>query len=309
MAQPRIVSLLPSATEIAVALGLGESLVGRSHECDYPLFVKALPVVTSTRLEKGLTSRQIDDRIQEIVRQGLSVYEVDTALLRDLRPDLIMTQSQCAVCAVTPADLEEALGDWIGTAPTLLSLAPDTLEDVWSDFAKVAEAAGIPERASSVVGDLKERMSGLSRSSAERMDRPRVAAIEWIDPLMAAGNWVPELIEAAGGHPLFARAGEHSSWLNWDDLIAADPDLIVAMPCGYLLPQTLADLGSLVDHFGWKDLTAVRKGKVFAVDGHHLFNRPGPRLVESAELIAQLVGATPTQALEMGRDWISIDGV
>ena len=174
---------------------------------------------------------------------------------------------------------------------------------------RVAEAAGIPKRASSVVGDLKERMSGLSRSSAERMDRPRVAAIEWIDPLMAAGNWVPELIEAAGGHPLFARAGEHSSWLNWDDLIAADPDLIVAMPCGYLLPQTLADLGSLVDHFGWKDLTAVRKGKVFAVDGHHLFNRPGPRLVESAELIAQLVGATPTQALEMGRDWISIDGV
>lgn len=137
MAQPRIVSLLPSATEIAVALGLGESLVGRSHECDYPLFVKALPVVTSTRLEKGLTSRQTDDRIQEIVRQGLSVYEVDTALLRDLRPDLILTQSQCAVCAVTPADLEEALGDWIGTAPTLLSLAPDTLEDVWSDFARV----------------------------------------------------------------------------------------------------------------------------------------------------------------------------
>ena len=164
MAHPRIVSLLPSATEIAVALGLGQNLVGRSHECDYPPFVKGLPVVTSTKLEKGLTSCQIDDRVQGIVRQGLSVYEVDTALLRDLRPDLILTQSQCAVCAVTPADLEEALSEWTGTAPVLLSLAPDTLEDVWGDFAKVAEAAGLSERTSSVVDGLRRRMAGLAEN-------------------------------------------------------------------------------------------------------------------------------------------------
>ena len=308
MAHPRIVSLLPSATEIAVALGLGQNLVGRSHECDYPPFVKGLPVVTSTKLEKGLTSRQIDDRVQEIVRQGLSVYEVDTALLRDLRPDLILTQSQCAVCAVTPADLEGALSKWTGTAPVLLSLAPDTLKDVWGDFVEVAEAAGISERASSVVGGLRARMAGLAGNRAERIDRPSVAAIEWIDPLMAAGNWVPELIEAAGGRPLFARAGEHSPWLDWDDLIAADPDLIVAMPCGYQLPQTLANLETLVDHSGWNDLNAVRKRKVFAVDGHHYFNRPGPRLVESAELIAQLLGTNQVRAFEMGQDWIVIGG-
>lgn len=308
MAHPRIVSLLPSATEIAVALGLGQNLVGRSHECDYPPFVKGLPVATSTKLEKGLTSCQIDDRVQGIVRQGLSVYEVDTALLRDLRPDLILTQSQCAVCAVTPADLEEALSEWTGTAPVLLSLAPDTLEDVWGDFAKVAEAAGLSERTSSVVDGLRRRMAGLAENRGRRIDRPSVAAIEWIDPLMAAGNWVPELIEAAGGRPLFARAGEHSPWLEWDDLIAADPELIVAMPCGYQLPKTLADLGSLVDRSGWKDLTAVRKGKVFAVDGHHYFNRPGPRLVESAELIAQLLGTSSIRAFEMGRDWMVIGG-
>ncbi len=287
-ASPRVVSLLPSATEIAVAVGVTDGLVGRSHECDFPPFVGALPVCTSTKLEKGLTSRQIDDRVQEIVRQGLSVYAVDTPLLRALRPDVILTQSQCAVCAVTPADLEEALCAWTGVTPALLSLAPDALGDVWEDLRRVGEAVGAADRAEAAVADLQARLAVIG-ADAPVTGRPTVAAIEWIDPLMAAGNWVPELIEIAGGTPLFAAAGQHSPWLDWHSLAAADPDIIVLMPCGYQIPQTLGDLPPLIGHAGWRDLSAVRQGRVYVADGHHFFNRPGPRLVESAQILADII--------------------
>lgn len=288
-AGPRIVSLLPSATEIAVAVGQGANLVGRSHECDFPPFVQALPVCTSTKLEKGLTSLQIDHRVQEIVRQGLSVYAVDAPLLRALKPDVILTQSQCAVCAVTPLDLEEALSEWVGTVPTLLSLAPDTLDDVWGDLRRVGEAVGASQAAELAVDGLHAQLRAISALRGPSAHRPTVAAIEWIDPLMAAGNWVPELIAIAGGEPLFAAAGQHSPWLEWDALVAADPDVIVMMPCGYQIPQTLNDLAPLVGRDGWRDLSAVRNGRVFVADGHHFFNRPGPRLVESARIIAEVI--------------------
>lgn len=297
---PRVVSLLPSATEIAVAVGLGEGLVGRSHECDFPPFVQALPVCTSTKVEKGLTSLQIDDRVQEIVRQGLSVYAVDAPLLRSLRPDVILTQSQCAVCAVTPLDLEEALADWVGTAPTLLSLAPDTLDDVWGDLRRVGDAVGARAKADAAVERLQERLATLHRHAPAEAARPTVAAIEWIDPLMAAGNWVPELIDAAGGIPLFAEFGQHSPWLEWDALVAADPDVIVMMPCGYQIPQTLGDVSPLTGRPTWRDLSAVRRGRVFVADGHHFFNRPGPRLVESAQIIADVLDP---DAGDRGEGW------
>lgn len=301
---PRIVSLLPSATEIAVALGLGEQLLGRSHECDYPPFVKALPVLTATKLEKGLSSIEIDRRVQEIVRQGLSVYEVDAQRLRALKPDVILTQSQCAVCAVTPDDLEEALASWVGTAPTLLSLAPDDLGDVWGDIARVGAAVGREDRATAVVDDLRGRMAMLADRARRRGTRPTIAAIEWIEPLMAAGNWVPELIEIAGGEPLFAAPGQHSPWLDWDALIAADPDIVVMMPCGYRVPQTLVDMASLADHAGWRSLRAVREGRVYVTDGQYFFNRPGPRLVESAAIIADCIDGRPDDSGE--QRWICL---
>lgn len=297
---PRVVSLLPSATEIAVAVGLGEELVGRSHECDFPPFVQALPVCTSTKLEKGLTSLQIDDRVQEIVRQGLSVYAVDAPLLQSLRPDVILTQSQCAVCAVTPLDLEEALAEWVGTAPTLLSLAPDTLDDVWGDLRRVGDAVGACGKAEAAIERLQERLATLRGRTPAGAARPTVAAIEWIDPLMAAGNWVPELIDLAGGRPLFAAFGQHSPWLEWDALVAADPDVIVMMPCGYQIPQTLGDLPPLTGRPGWRSLSAVRSGRVFVADGHHFFNRPGPRLVESAQIIADVLDPA---AGDRGEGW------
>lgn len=288
-AGPRIVSLLPSATEIAVALGLGDNLVGRSHECDFPACTTKLPVVTRTKLQKGLTSGEIDRRVQEIVSQGLSVYEVDAALLRDLKPDIILTQTQCAVCAVTPGDLEETLNAWTGREPALVSLAPDALGDVWGDLRRVGAAANVSAAAEGVIAALQGRFEALRRS-ASRAHQPTVGAIEWIEPLMAAGNWVPELAEIAGGRALFARAGEHSPWLSWETLIEADPDVIVAMPCGYRIAQTMAELPTLVAHPAWRELTAVREGRVFVADGHHFFNRPGPRLLESAEILAEILG-------------------
>ncbi len=282
----RIVSLLPSATEIAVALGLQDNLVGRSHECDFPPAVKALPVCTSTKLEKGLTSQAIEDRVKAIVEKGLSVYDVDAPLLKSLRPDVILTQAQCAVCAVTPADLEEALASWVGTPPRLVSLAPDDLADVFGDLARVAEAAGVPERAPGAAARMREGLAALPPAPAVR---PRMLAVEWIQPLMVAGNWVPELVAAAGAEPLLAAPGVHSHWIEPQAAIAADPDIVALMPCGYQLAQTLPEARALLAGEPWRSLRAVREGRVFAVDGHHLFNRPGPRLVESAEVLACLI--------------------
>jgi len=302
----RVVSLLPSATEIAVAVGLGEQLLGRSHECDFPGFVGALPVLTSTKLEKGLTSREIDVRVQEIVRQGLSVYAVDTERLRALRPDVILTQSQCAVCAVTPADLVDALDAWTGTQPVLVSLAPDDLSDVWGDFARVGVATGREAEAAAAVARLEERMAAIAARGAAMGERPTVASIEWTEPLMAAGNWVPELVRIAGGEPLFAAAGQHSPWLEWNALADADPDVIVMMPCGYQIPQTLRELGPVVNHPRWRDLKAVRDDRVFVADGHHFFNRPGPRLVESAEILAACID--PAERGDAGDGWVRLRG-
>lgn len=282
----RIVSLLPSATEIAVALGLEHNLVGRSHECDFPPAVAALPVCTSTKLEKGLTSQGIEDRVKAIVEKGLSVYDVDAPLLKALRPDVILTQAQCAVCAVTPADLEEALASWVGTPPRLVSLAPDDLGDVFGDLQHVADAAGVPERAAEAAARMKAGLAALPEPPPRR---PTMLAIEWIQPLMVAGNWVPELITAAGAEPLLAAPGVHSHWIEAAAVIAADPDIIALMPCGYQLAQTLPEARALLAQAPWAELRAVREGRVFAVDGHHLFNRPGPRLVESAEVLACLI--------------------
>ncbi|MEM6857254.1 MAG: ABC transporter substrate-binding protein [Pseudomonadota bacterium] len=285
-AEPRIVSLLPSATEIAVALGLESNLVGRSHECDFPPAVKELPICTSTKLEKGLSSQAIEDRMKEIVTKGLSVYDVDAPLLKSLKPDIILTQSQCAVCAVTPADLEEALNTWIGTPPKLISLAPDNLTDVYGNLAEVGEAVGRAEQAEAAIARMR---GGIDALNSPTMASPvRMLAVEWLEPLMIAGNWVPELVEAAGASSLLCERGVHSHWIEFDAVAEADPDVIALMPCGYSLKQTLAEARPLFAKSPWSDLRAVREGRAFAVDGHHLFNRPGPRLVESARVLAAI---------------------
>lgn len=306
-APTRIVSLLPSATEIAAALGFAGAIVGRSHECDFPPGLAALPPLTASKLAKGLSSRGIEDRVRAIVSSGLSCYEVDAERLRALAPDIILTQTQCAVCAVTPDDLAQALRDWSGASPALVSLAPDDLSDVWGDFRRVAVVLGVPERAEAVVAGLRGRLDALAATAAALPKRPTVAAIEWIDPLMAAGNWVPELIRIAGGESLFATEGQHSPWLEWDALRDADPDVIVLMPCGFQIPQTLAELAALTGRAGWTELSAVRAGRVYAVDGHHYFNRPGPRLVESVEILAECLHPDAFDFGHAARGWRAVD--
>jgi iron complex transport system substrate-binding protein len=304
---PRIVSLLPSATEIVAALGFTAHLVGRSHECDFPPGVEWLPACSSTKISVDGSSYEIDQRVKAIVAEGLSVYRVDVEHLRQLQPDLILTQTQCAVCAVTPRDLEHALCTWIGAQPMLLSLEPNNLDDVWNDMRRVGEALGVSQKANELIVSLTQRLAIIRDKAASVFSRPRVAAIEWLGPLMAGGNWMPELIEIAGGHNLFAQRGEHSSWLDWSSLVEADPEVILLLPCGFKISQTIADLGLLTHHSAWPKLSAAKQRRVYIIDGHHFFNRPGPRLVESAEIVAEILHPDRFDFGHRGVGWISLD--
>jgi iron complex transport system substrate-binding protein len=304
---PRIISLLPSATEIVAALGFGDHLVGRSHECDFPPGVETLPICSSTKVPVHGTSYEIDERVKEIVAEGLSVYRVDVDRLRELRPDLILTQTQCAVCAVTPRDLEQALCTWVGMQPAMVSLEPNNLDDVWSDIRHVAETLGVLPRAEQLIGSLTKRLAAIREETRMARSRPSVAAIEWLGPLMAGGNWMPDLIEIAGGRSLFAQPGEHSPWLDWASLVKADPEVILLLPCGFKIAQTIRDLNLLTENPGWANLRAVKRGRVYLIDGHHFFNRPGPRLVESAEIVAEILHPNRFSFGHRGMGWISID--
>jgi iron complex transport system substrate-binding protein len=289
---PRIVSLIASATEIVGALGEGERLVGRSHECDFPPEVAVLPALTAPKFEVGGSSAEIDARVRAIVRDGLSVYRVDAQALRALEPDVILTQDHCEVCAVSLADVEAATCTWTGRPVAVVSLRPDSLADAWTDIGKVARALGVPKAGNALVQTLRQRIDAVSARAAVHLagrPKPRVAFIEWVEPLMAGGNWMPELIEAAGGSNLFGAAGKRSDWMQWADLAAADPDAIIVAPCGYDLARCLEELPLLEARPGWSDLAAVRSGRVYFADGNAYFNRPGPRLADSTEILAEML--------------------
>lgn len=286
---PRVVSLIASATEIVCALGFEDQLVGRSHECDFPESVKRLPICTEPKFDVEGTSYQIDQRVKAILQEGLSVYRVHADILRTLRPDVIVTQSHCEVCAVSLRDVEQAVCSWLDSRPRLVSLAPDGLADVWTGFGQVAEALGVPERGTAVVERLRGRMRAVEERAAGLAERPTVACVEWIEPLMASGNWMPELVAMAGGVNLFGEAGKHAPWLTWEKLVEADPDVILVLPCGFDIARTRQDMPSLTNRPEWPGLRAVREGRVYLLDGNQYFNRPGPRLVESLEILAAIL--------------------
>jgi iron complex transport system substrate-binding protein len=298
----RIASLLPSATEIACALGFREQLVGRSHECDHPPGVESLPALTAPELDPSRPSAEIDERVRALVRDGLSVYRVDAARLDALAPTLVLTQDQCEVCAASLRDVEQALGACVASQPRVVSLDPRTLGDVWREIARVAEALGAPERGRALLDRLTERVSAIGERSA-RLPRPRLACIEWIEPPMAAGHWMPELASLAGAELLFAQPGQPSTWLEWEALAAADPDAIVVMPCGFELARTRAEIGPLVSRPGFRALRASREGRVALADGHHFFNRPGPRLVESLEILCESLHPQQFPPVHRGSAW------
>ncbi len=301
----RIASLLPSATEIVSALGFAHHLVGRSHECDFPPEVAALPVLTAPKVPMTGTSREIDQSVASLLERALSVYRVDEQGLRDLQPDLVVTQSQCEVCAVSLSEVQAALGGWIGSRPRILSFEPNRLEDVWRDIERAGHSLGDPAAGLALAARLRGRVQGIAQR-AESAARPSVATVEWADPLMAAGNWVPELIALAGGRNLFGEPGRHAPILDWEALRQADPDVIILMPCGFDLERTLADVPLLQQRDGWSELAAVRANRVFATDGNQYFNRPGPRLAESLEILAEILHPERFDLGHHGIGWVRV---
>ncbi len=302
----RIVSLIASATEIVAALGFADDLAAISHECDWPASVTGLPRASRPAFPTGGTSRAVDLAVKDRVRRALSIYEVDGDLLARLAPDVIITQTQCEVCAVTPADVERAACDLTGARTRVVALEPNRLGDVWDDIRRVAAALGAPERGEELVETLRRRVLAIAVRASRLEARPTVASIEWIDPLMSAGNWMPELVELAGGVPLFGEAGKHSPWLTWEALAAKDPEVIVVSPCGFGIPRTLAELVLLTGREGWADLRAVRAGRVYVADGNAYFHRPGPRLVESLEILAEMLHPATFAFGHEGEGWRSV---
>ncbi|HXG18645.1 MAG TPA: cobalamin-binding protein [Methylomirabilota bacterium] len=284
----RIVSLLPSATETVCALGLRDRLVGVSHECDYPSDVIGLPVLTKPKLDPHEGSWAIDARVRAIVQEGLSIYRIQTELLQRLQPDLIVTQDQCAVCAVSLPEVEEAVRCFLTPGVRVVSLKPERLGDIWEDIRRVGAASGKATEAEDLLRGLKRRLWKLEQRT-RRFARPRVACIEWIDPLIAGGHWIAELVEIAGGEYALASAGAHGPVISWETLVAHQPEVIIIMPCGFRIPQTQADVSLLTSHPRWSSLPAVQTGRVYIVDGNAYFNRPGPRIVDSVEILAELL--------------------
>jgi iron complex transport system substrate-binding protein len=285
----RICSLLPGATEIAFLLGLGDEVVGVTHECDYPAEAREKPVIVRSLIDSNrMTSIEIDRWVTERLRNKQGLYIIDEKRLREAAPDVILTQGLCDVCAIDYNEVVNASAT-LANKPKIVSLTPNCLTDVLSDVARVGEATGHRLKAEQVVRDLEQRISAVREQAARRSAGPRVACLEWFDPIYAAGHWVPEMIELAGGHDVLGRKGAPSEKINWKTVVDLAPDVIVLMPCGFDTQRTAQEATALNRLEGWHDLPAVRAGKVFAVNGHAFFSRPGPRLVDGLEILAEII--------------------
>lgn len=290
---PRIASLLPGATEIALALGLRESLVAVSHSCDFPGRVARLPRVTRTRIPKDAPSREIDRIVRAALARGESLYELDAERLDELSPDLVLTQGICQVCAVGPGEVARALPT-VSSAPEVLSLEPRTLEETFAAIRQVGQAASRSARAERLVAALRRRVNAV-RGRGRRARRPRVAFLEWIDPPVCGGHWNPELVALAGGEDGIGRPGEPSRTLAWEELLEWRPEVLVAACCGYSAERTRAELSLLRSRPGMADLPCMRNGCVYVADGIALFSRPGPSLVTSLEVLWSMLAAAGTE--------------
>ncbi len=274
------------------ALGALDLLVGRSHECDYPPSVRSLPACTKPLIDVDADSRSIDQQVKNSARNALSIYEVFDDVLERLQPTHILTQVQCDVCAVSLRDVERSIASRLASAPALVALNPASLADIWEDFRRVGEAVGVdPEP---VIRELQDRMKLFPASKSPVPQKPTVACIEWIEPLMAAGNWTPELIDLAGGVDVFGKPGVHSPWISWEALLACDPDIVIVAPCGFDLARTRAEMYWLADRPDFNRLKAVETHRLFMADGNQFFNRPGPRVADTLEIMRQMIqGSTP----------------
>ncbi|MFG3101002.1 cobalamin-binding protein [Streptomyces sp. NPDC048182] len=293
----RIVSLLPAATDIVAELGLADRLVGRTHECDWPPEqVARVPVVTAADLDQDrLTSRELSDAVGSSAHTGSSLYTLDTERLAALRPDVVLTQDLCEVCAVSYEKVSGAVR-LLDADTRVLSLEPRTLDGVLDCLVTVGEVLGVRERAERKRAELLARLDAVRAAVAGHVERPRVVAVEWLDPLWPAGHWVPEQIDVAGGLPLLAVPGEHTKPMTWEAVRAAEPDTVLVLPCGFPPERTLRETALLTGLPGWRDLPAVRAGQVWILDGPAYFNRPGPRVVRGAEVLAHVLHGARTGA-------------
>jgi iron complex transport system substrate-binding protein len=278
----RIVSLVPSATEMLFALGLGSDLIAVTHECDYPAAAEELPKVTRDLLPAGLSAAEIDAAVKQLTLAGNSIYELDTEALHDLRPDLIVTQALCSVCAVSYDDVR-AIAEEIDSQPLVISLDPHTLGEVLGDARTIAQVTGTKDAAVDLIREASARIDRI-RLAVRGAARPRVVALEWLDPPFAAGHWTPQLIEYAGGEDVLGFAGEPSEERSWADVQAAQPDIVIVMPCGYD-----AEIAHREAEMHRDELSAVGAGEVVAVNASAYFSRPGPRIVDGLELLAHIL--------------------
>ena len=280
----KIASLLPSATEILFALGLGDEVAGVSHECDFPAEARSKPVLIKSRISHTECAAAIDRQVREFLERGESLYSVDFELLRAIEPDVIVTQDLCHVCAATPDDLGAALAH-LQCQPRVVTLNPHSLADVCADIRTVGEATGRAEQANTLVAEFEKEIANVERSVAG-LDQPRVLCLEWLDPPYVAGHWVPEMVERAGGVDVLGHQGKPSFRVDWEVVVATRPEVVVIMPCGYSLAAADADFRNLSLPQGWKDLPAVRDGRVFVVEASGYFSRPGPRLAAGLRVLA-----------------------
>lgn len=285
----RIASLLSSATEILFGLGLGEHVVAVSHECDWPPEVAKLPRATRSHIDDNATSGDIDQQVKQQLSAGDPLYAIEEPLLESLAPDVIVTQAQCDVCAVRYDDVLELVNNRPALSDTcVVSLAPESLDDLFDDILRVGQATGAEEQAQRYVAELQARLDAVRESIGEvtALDRPRVAIIEWLDPIMVAGNWTPGMVARAGGRYDLAEDGRHSPYVEWSAVVEYDPEVLVIAPCGFNIERTRQELSVLTARDDWQQLSAVANSRVYLLDGNAYLNRSGPRLVDTVEILA-----------------------
>ncbi len=284
----KIASLLPSCTEIACALGLEDEIVGVSHECDFPEEIKLKPVLTKSKINHLGNSYQINKDVLEVVKNGLSVYDIYEEKLKELNPDVILTQDQCEVCAVSLKDVEEITNKYICNAK-ILSLKPVVFEDIFDDIRKIGMITNREKQSEKLIENLYSRVNIIKNKTRYLTYKPRICVIEWLEPIMIAGNWSPEMIEIAGGMNLMSEPGNHSRKIDFETILHYQPDKIIISPCGFKVYQTINDIDFLTSNAKWKELKAVQKNEVYVIDGNAYLNRPSQRIVDSLEIISSII--------------------
>jgi len=303
----KIVSLLPAATEIVCALGLEDKLVGRSHECDFPESVKQLPVCSEANFPDNLSSAVIDAKVKEILADALSVYTVNRDQIKQLAPDVVITQAQCEVCAVSLNEVEKALENYLDKQARIISLQPNCLDDIFNDIATIANVLNVSGAGNALLEELHQRVDIIRHKLKFSENKPTVACIEWLEPLMLSGNWVPELVGIAGGISILAEPGKHSPYVEWDDIRLQGPEILIVMPCGFPIERTLKEIDLLLRLPGFGEMKAVKNNHVYIADGNQYFNRPGPRTVDAIEILAEIINPKQFIFGYEGEGWIRFD--